>query len=82
RPAALLDHIPETMKILWIPAEKDELIPSRGVQAASKAFKGTSQVVEVPYLTHFQIYSFAGFEVSSNLAADWFLKYLGMRGTE
>ena len=82
RPGALLDRIPETTKILWIPAEKDELIPPRGVQAASKAFKGTSQIVEVPYLTHFQIYSFAGFEVSSNLAADWFLKYLGMRATE
>src|SRR5499427_8108656 len=82
RPGALLDRIPETTKILWIPAEKDELIPPRGVQAASKAFKGTSQVVEVPYLTHFQIYSFAGFEVSSNLAADWFLKYLGMRAAE
>lgn len=76
RPAALLDHVPETTKILWIPVEKDELIPARGVQAASKAFKGTSQVIEIPYLTHFQIYSFAGFEVSSNLAADWFLKYL------
>jgi len=82
RPAALLDRIPETTKILWIPAEKDELIPPRGVIAASKAFKGTSQVVEVPYLTHFQIYSFAGFEVSSNLAADWFLKYLGLREIE
>ncbi|HKC86797.1 MAG TPA: hypothetical protein VKG02_12520, partial [Blastocatellia bacterium] len=82
RPGALLDRIPETTKILWIPAEKDELIPPRGVQAVSKAFKGTSQVVEVPYLTHFQIYSFAGFEVSSNLAADWFLKYLGARAAE
>src|SRR5262245_27577730 len=82
RPGAALDRIPETTKILWIPAEKDELIPPRGVIAASKAFKGTSQVVEAPYLTHFQIYSFAGFEVSSNLAADWFLKCLGMSETE
>jgi hypothetical protein len=82
RPAALLDHVPETTKILWIPAEKDELISPRGVNAASKAFKGTSQVIEVPFLTHFQIYSFAGYEVSSNLAADWFLKYLGMRAAE
>jgi uncharacterized protein len=82
RPGALLDRIPETTKILWIPAEKDELIPLRGVHSASKAFKGTAQVAEVPYLTHFQIYSFAGFEVSSNLAADWFLKYLGMRAME
>ncbi len=82
RPAALLDHVPETTKILWIPAEKDELIPARSTLAASKAFKGTSQVIEVPFLTHFQIYSFAGFEVSSNLAADWFLKYLGLRAAE
>ena len=80
RPGALLDRIPETTSILWIPVEKDELLPPRsasGPYAASKAFKGTSQVIEVPYLTHFQIYSFTGFEVSSNLAADWFLKYLG-----
>ena len=77
RPAALLDQVPVATKILWIPAEKDELIPGRGVVAASKAFKGTSQVIEIPYLTHFQVYSYTGFEVSSNLAADWFLKYLG-----
>jgi dienelactone hydrolase len=85
RPGAALDRIPETTKILWIPVEKDELLPPRspsGPYAGSKAFKGTSQVAEVPYLTHFQIYSFAGFEVSSNLAADWFLKYLGINGAE
>ncbi len=76
RPGMLIDRIPESTRILWIPVEKDELIPARGVQAASRAFRGTSQVIEVPYLTHFQIYSHTGFEVSSNLAADWFLKYL------
>jgi dienelactone hydrolase len=77
RPAALIDRVPETTKILWLPVEKDELIPQRGVIAASKAFKGVSQVIEIPYLTHFQAYSYAGFEAGSNLAADWFLKYLG-----
>ena len=79
RPGAVLNRIPETTKILWIPVEKDELLPPRsanGPYAASKAFRGTSQVAELPYLTHFQIYSFTGFEISSNLAADWFLKYL------
>ncbi len=80
RPAALLDRIPETTKILWLPVEKDELIPGRSVQLASKAFKGMSQVIEIPYLTHFQAYSYAGFEVGSSLAADWFLKYLASRG--
>jgi uncharacterized protein len=80
RPGAVLDRIPETTKILWIPAEKDELIPPRGANgpyAGSKAFKGTSQVAELPYITHFQMYSFTAFEVGSSLAADWFLKYLG-----
>lgn len=82
RPGAVLDRIPETTKILWIPAEKDELIPPRGANgpyAGSKAFKGTSQVAEVPYITHFQMYSFTAFEVGSNLAAEWFLKYLGTK---
>lgn len=77
RPAAFIDRVPETTKILWLPVEKDELIPQRGVIAASKAFRGVSQVIEIPYLTHFQAYSYTGFDVGSNLAADWFLKYLG-----
>ena len=82
RPAMWLDRIPETTKILWLPVEKDELIPPRSVQLASKAFKGTSQVIEIPDLTHFQAYSYAGFEVGSNLAADWFLKYLAAQPTQ
>ena len=79
RPGAMLGRIPHTTSILWIPAEKDELLPPHaptGPFAASKAFKGTSQVAEVPYITHFQMYSFTAFEVGSTLAADWFLKYL------
>ena len=80
RPGAMLDRIPQTTSILWIPAEKDELLPPHapsGPYAASKAFKGTSQVAEVPYITHFQMYSYSAFEVGSTLAADWFLRYLG-----
>jgi len=82
RPGSLLERIPETTKILWMPVEKDELIPPRGSNgpyAGSKAFKGTSQVIEMPYMTHFQMYSFTAFEVGSNLAADWFLKYLSSK---
>jgi uncharacterized protein len=80
RPGTVLDYIPETTRILWVSAEKDELIPLNtpvGPVAASKAFRGTSQVVVVPYITHFQMYSNAAFEVGSTLAADWFVKYLG-----
>src|SRR5260370_19849299 len=80
RPGTVLDHIPDTTKILWISAEKDELIPPTSPFApiaASKEFKGTSQVVIVPYITHFEMYSNTAFEVGSILAADVFLKYFG-----
>ncbi|MEO8025374.1 MAG: acetylxylan esterase [Bryobacteraceae bacterium] len=79
RPWAALERIPETTAMLWMPAEKDELAPPRspsGPAEAAKVFKGTSQVIELPSITHFQAYSNAAFEVGSNLAADWFLKYL------
>ncbi len=80
RPWAALTRIPETTAILWMPAEKDELAPPRspsGPAEAAKVFKGISQVIEIPSITHFQAYSYSAFEVGSNLAADWFLKYLG-----
>ena len=77
RPGALIDRIPLTTKILWLPAEKDELIPLAGPSNAPKSFKGTSQAIVLPYITHFQAYSHTGFEVGSTLAAEWFLKYLG-----
>lgn len=79
RPWAALARIPSTTAILWIPAEKDELAPPRspsGPYEAAKAFAGVSQVAEIPFITHFQAYSGPAFEVSSTLAADWFLKYL------
>ena len=79
RPWAALPRIPETTAILWMPAEKDELAPPRspsGPAEAVKVFKGISQVIEIPSITHFQAYSYSAFEVGSTLAADWFLKYL------
>jgi polyvinyl alcohol dehydrogenase (cytochrome) len=79
RPWQMLTRIPETTAILWVPAEKDELgnphAPS-GPFEATKVFSGVSQVAEVPYITHFQAYSGAAFEVTSTLAADWFTKFL------
>ncbi|MGH9658060.1 MAG: acetylxylan esterase, partial [Bryobacteraceae bacterium] len=80
RPWAALSRIPETTAILWLPAEKDELINPRsptGPFEASKAFRGISQVIEIPSITHFQAYSGPAFEVGSTLAADWLAKYLG-----
>jgi len=78
---AWLEQIPKTNHVLFLPAEKDEL--TRGFAGATEAAKFlndrgvTSQVIVFPGLTHFQAYSYTGFEVGSTLAADWFVKYLG-----
>mgnify|MGYP001191307180 CR=1 FL=1 len=81
QPGAWLDQIPQTNHVLFIPAEKDELTrgDSGNVEAAKFLTERgvTAQVATLPDLTHFQAYSYTGFEVGSTLAADWFLKYLG-----
>lgn len=81
RPGQTLDQIRPTTAVLFIPAEKDELTQGpAGAIEASKFLSGRgvpSQAIVLPGLTHFQAYSNAGFEIGSNLAADWLLKYLG-----
>lgn len=80
RPGQMLDQIRPTTAVLFLPAEKDELTQgAAGAIEAAKFLSGRgvpSQAIVFPALTHFQAYSNAGFEVGSNLAADWFLKYL------
>ena len=85
RPGQTLDQIRPTTAVLFLPAEKDELTqgPGGAIEAA-KFLTGRgvpSQAIVLPALTHFQAYSNAGFEVGSNLAADWFLKYLASAKT-
>ena len=73
--------MPRRTKILFLPAEKDELTGGPAARSeATKYLNGrgiTAQTIVYPELTHFQAYSNTGFEVGSTLAADWFLKYLG-----
>ena len=80
RPGQTLDQIRPTTAVLFLPAEKDELTQgAAGAIEAAKFLSGRgvpAQAIVLPALTHFQAYSNAGFEVGSNLAADWFLKYL------
>ncbi len=85
RPGQILDQIRPTTAVLFLPAEKDELTqgPGGAIEAA-KFLSGRgvpSQAIVFPGLSHFQAYSYAGFEVGSNLAADWFLKYLPAAST-
>lgn len=78
---AMLERVRPTTAVLFLPAEKDELIGGNRSALAGSAFlteKGVpSQVVTFPGLTHFQPYSGTGFEAGSTLAADWFAKFLG-----
>ncbi len=78
---AMLDRVRPTTAVLFLPAEKDELIGGNRSALAGSAFlteKGVpSQVITFPGLTHFQPYAGAGFETGSALAADWFAKFLG-----
>jgi dienelactone hydrolase len=82
RPGSMLDQIPPTTHILYLPAENDEL-SGRGGAGAIAATRYltergvTAQTILLPELTHFQAYSNTGFDVGSTLAANWFLKYLG-----
>jgi uncharacterized protein len=86
QPGAWLEQIPQTNHLLFLPAEKDEL--TRGDAGAIEAAKFlnargvTAQAITFPGLTHFQAYSYTGFEVGSTLAADWFIKYLGTGGAK
>jgi uncharacterized protein len=80
RPGASLDQIADTTKILFLPAEKDELTngPGGAIEATKYLNEHgiTAQTIVYPELTHFQAYSNTGFDVGSTLAAEWFLKYL------
>jgi len=65
--------------VLLIPAEKDELIPNRDHSyAAMQVLTGPKKLIEVPGITHFEMYIGQAFEISSNAAADWFKQYLGL----
>jgi len=65
--------------VLLIPAEKDELINNRdNAYAAMEVLTGQKKLIEVPGVTHFEMYINEAFEISSNAAANWFRQYLGL----
>jgi uncharacterized protein len=77
---AHLDRVRSTTAILYLTAEFDG-VPGNDSGAAAVSFftaRGVpAQDFIFPGLSHFQPYSGPAFEVSSNLAADWYLKHLG-----
>ena len=59
-----------------IAAESDQLIPLDGVRAAVDRMSGPHNLIVVPGISHFEMYSHEPFEISANAAAEWFVKYL------
>jgi cephalosporin-C deacetylase-like acetyl esterase len=63
--------------VLLIVAEKDELINNKtNARAVYELLTGPKDYIEVPGITHFEMYINDAFERSSNAAAGWFVKYL------
>jgi hypothetical protein len=78
RPFHLLDRIPESLPILLIYAEKEELFDNRTHAVAFAAQrKGETKLIEVPHIGHFQIYSGPAYEIAVEAAAAWYIKHLG-----
>jgi dienelactone hydrolase len=65
--------------VLLIVAEKEELINNRdNAYAAIEVLTGPKKLIEVPKITHFEMYINEAFETSSNMAANWFREHLGL----
>ncbi len=76
-------HVPETVASLFIVAGNEELFNDMDhAYSVVGVLKGPSKVIEIPGITHFEMYIGENFEQGSNAAVDWFRKYLGLDGTE
>lgn len=65
--------------VMLIVAEKEELFNNRdNAYAALEILTGPKKLIEVPGITHFEMYINEAFEISSNAAADWFREHLGL----
>jgi len=68
------------LPVLFIVAEKDELINNENQSHSAYAMlTGPKDYIVVPDITHFEMYIGKPFETSSTAAADWFVKYLGVK---
>lgn len=65
--------------VLFVVAGDEELMKnSDHARAAYELLPGPKEYIEVPGVTHFEMYSGAPFERSSNAAAAWFRKHFGL----
>ena len=74
-----LGLMPKTTALLFVPAEKDELIPLRIPTAAADFYRergNPTDLVVIPEITHFQAYGGAPFEAVSQIEAHWLAHHL------
>jgi len=63
--------------VLFIVAQHEQLFSNEdNAYAASQILEGPTKVLEIPNITHFDIFVGEPFQISANAAADWFKKYL------
>jgi hypothetical protein len=64
--------------VLFVVAQDEELFDNKDhAFAAAEVLTGPKEVIEIPNISHFEIYVGSAFETSANAAADWFKQYLG-----
>lgn len=80
RPYHRVEHIPETVAVLFLLAGNEELINNdRAGKAAFEAVRGPKKLVEYPGIGHFDIYIEDNFPKASGEAANWYLEHLDMK---
>jgi hypothetical protein len=76
RPFHLVGEVPATVPILFVVAEKEELMSNDDhARAAAAALRGPSKVIEIPGVTHFEVYRGEAFEQGARAAAAWFVEH-------
>jgi len=65
--------------VLFVIAGNEQLFDNRDhAYAAAELLTGPKKILEVPGVTHFEMFSDEPFEISANAAADWFREYFGL----
>jgi dienelactone hydrolase len=76
RPFHQLKHIGDR-PVLFVVAENEELFNNKEhAFAAAEELTGPKKVIEIPNITHFEIYTGQAFQISADAAADWFNQHL------
>ena len=79
RPFHGVEHINDDVAILFIVAEKDELINNEhNAKAAYELLRGPKKYVEYPGIGHFDPYIEGHFVTASAEAANWYRQHLGL----